>query len=147
MALFRALRPFAGTDPIVVAGDFNATPSQGPYELISTGRILSALKDASISQAAGPYVYLPVSLSLSTPLVSAYKAVTGSEPHATTHVGHPENFHECLDYIFFSKGIEAVGILSIPEMEDGHSGFPNATNPSDHVPIGAIFQLQSDAWV
>ena len=90
----------------------------------------------------GPGVHVPLSLFFSPPLRSAHITAHGSEPPATTHVGPPENFHDTLDYIFATRGLAPVATLALPTAEEGLGGFPNATQPSDHAPIGAQYEIQ-----
>ena len=133
-----SLAPFAGQDPVLVAGDFNATPRQGPYELMTRGTITQALGDASPSPYADPQVRVPFRLQIHPYFRSAYVTVMNKDPDATTHVGGKEDFHDCLDYIFH-RGVTPVAVLDVPSRAEGMHGFPNEANPSDHAPIGARF--------
>lgn len=73
-------------------------------------------------------------------LKSVYKSLVG-EPEFTNC---KPNFKATLDYIFFCK-IKPISYLELPDnnSEDVEGGLPNRYHPSDHLPIGAEFQLLS----
>ena len=75
------------------------------------------------------------------PLCSAYE-VTRGEPKFTNCT---PGFTNTLDYIFFSPSdfIKPVSILQLPEPEspDVVGFLPNNHHPSDHLPIGAEFEI------
>ena len=77
------------------------------------------------------------------PLCSAYNFTRG-EPKFTNCT---PDFTDTLDYIFFSPSdfIKPVSLLELPESNssDVVGGLPNWSHPSDHLPIGAEFEISS----
>lgn len=82
--------------------------------------------------------------NLSIPLRSAYAYMNGQEPAFTNCT---PDFTNTLDYIFFSPSghVEPVSFLQLPELdsEDVTGWLPNLHHPSDHLPIGADFELSA----
>lgn len=113
---------------VVVTGDFNSLPGSQVYQYLMSG-----------SSEAGT---LPeISDDVHIPLCSAYASTRG-EPHFTNYT---PGFTGTLDYILFSPsgGIKPVSYLELPEPEalDVQGGLPNYYHPSDHLPIGAEFEI------
>lgn len=113
---------------VVVTGDFNSLPGSQVYQYLMSG-----------SSEAGT---LPeISDDVPIPLCSAYASTRG-EPHFTNYT---PGFTGTLDYILFSPsgGIKPVSYLELPEPEalDVQGGLPNYYHPSDHLPIGAEFEI------
>ena len=78
------------------------------------------------------------------PLCSVY-AFTRGEPPFTNCT---PDFTNTLDYILFSPtdNIKPVSFLELPELDssDVVGGLPNYSHPSDHLPIGAEFEITRD---
>lgn len=91
------------------------------------------------TNSIGPEVAhdLPIALS------SVY-AFTSGEPEFTNCT---PGFTGTLDYIFFSPTgyIKPVSCLELPRADasDISGGLPNYFHPSDHLPIGAEFEVES----
>ncbi|KAK6158598.1 hypothetical protein DH2020_005912 [Rehmannia glutinosa] len=111
---------------IMVAGDFNSVPGDLVYQYLVSG-----------TNSMGPETVddLPI------PLSSLY-AYTKGEPEFTNCT---PGFTGTLDYIFFSPSgdIKPVSYLELPGIEssDLSGGLPNYFHPSDHLPIGAEFEV------
>ncbi|CAH9095140.1 unnamed protein product [Cuscuta europaea] len=107
---------------IIVAGDFNSVPGDQVYQ----------------------YLVSDMTTSLLGPLCSVY-AYTKGEPHFTNCT---PGFTGTLDYILFSPSgdVKPVGCLELPEPEscDVQGGLPNYYHPSDHLPIGAEFEVSQN---
>lgn len=115
---------------VIVTGDFNSTPGDQVYNYLISG-------SSSSEPAAECLDELPI------PLCSVY-ACTRGEPAFTNCT---PGFTGTLDYIFFSprSWIQPVSFLELPD-EDSPSvagGLPNYQHPSDHLPIGAQFQVHT----
>lgn len=71
-----------------------------------------------------------------------YASILGSEPSFTNFT---PGFTGTLDYIFFSPSdsIRPISFLELPESEwpEVIGGLPNFNYPSDHLPIGAEFEI------
>ncbi|KAH7515075.1 hypothetical protein FEM48_Zijuj11G0157500 [Ziziphus jujuba var. spinosa] len=113
---------------VVVAGDFNSTPGDKVYEYVVSGNTTSAPMPESLDD-------LPI------PLCSVYASTRG-EP---TFTNCTPDFTDTLDYIFYSPSdhVKPVSILELPELDspDVSGGLPNYSYPSDHLPIGAEFEI------
>uniref|UniRef100_A0A0E0DR28 Endonuclease/exonuclease/phosphatase domain-containing protein n=1 Tax=Oryza meridionalis TaxID=40149 RepID=A0A0E0DR28_9ORYZ len=116
------LAAFKLNDPFMIAGDFNSTPGDKVYNYL-----VSANSD-STDEA-------PIKLR------SLY-AANGGEPEFTNCT---PGFTGTLDYIFLSDGssVKPTSLLRIPrgDSADVQGGLPNFHHPSDHLPIGADFQV------
>lgn len=107
---------------VMIAGDFNSTPGDKVYNYL-----VSANSD-STDEA-------PIKLR------SLY-AANGGEPEFTNCT---PGFTGTLDYIFLSDGssVKPTSLLRIPRGDSAEvqGGLPNFHHPSDHLPIGADFQV------
>ncbi|XP_021725537.1 carbon catabolite repressor protein 4 homolog 4-like isoform X2 [Chenopodium quinoa] len=115
---------------VIVTGDFNSIPGDQVYNYLISG-----------SSSLESTVECPDELPI--PLSSVY-ACTRGEPAFTNCT---PGFTGTLDYIFFSPSgcIQPVSFLELPD-EDSPSvagGLPNYQHPSDHLPIGAEFQVHT----
>lgn len=138
----RTFQRLCGDDLGVLAGDFNIKPEDSSYEMIVTGEIdpnhehfPSATPDGS-----PPEKWFPVPLA---PMKSAYREVLGEEPDFTNYAkveNHP-TFIETLDYLFCTPDVEIVDVIRLPKRDAMQGPLPDATEPSDHVMIGATLRL------
>ncbi|XP_030948064.1 carbon catabolite repressor protein 4 homolog 4 [Quercus lobata] len=133
LALFRTLVSdrLECTPSVVVAGDFNSTPGDQVYQYLISG-----------NSPLAPDVECLEDMPL--PLCSVY-AFTRGEPPFTNCT---PDFTNTLDYILFSPtdNIKPVSLLELPELDssDVVGGLPNYSHPSDHLPIGAEFEIPRD---
>ncbi|KAF5725786.1 carbon catabolite repressor protein 4 4 isoform X2 [Tripterygium wilfordii] len=113
---------------VIVAGDFNSVPRDKVYQYLTSGGNPSAPPVECLGE-------VPI------PLCSVY-AHTRGEPAFTNCT---PDFTDTLDYIFFSPSdnIKPVGILELPDSESPGivGGLPNNFYPSDHLPVGAEFEI------
>ncbi|CAN0899776.1 Carbon catabolite repressor protein 4 homolog 4 [Linum grandiflorum] len=111
---------------VILAGDFNSTPGDKVYQYLVSGSTWVECVDE-----------LPI------PLRSIYADTRGEPPFTNC----TPDFTNTLDYIFFSPGeqLKPVGFLELPKAEDDDvaGGLPNHYHPSDHLPIGAQFEISS----
>ncbi|XP_015693278.2 carbon catabolite repressor protein 4 homolog 4 [Oryza brachyantha] len=111
---------------VIIAGDFNSTPGDMVYNYLVTANSESTDEAPAIK------------------LRSLY-AANGGEPEFTNCT---PGFTGTLDYIFLSDGssIKPTSLLRIPQGDsaDVQGGLPNFHHPSDHLPIGADFQVLSN---
>ncbi|KAK9277280.1 hypothetical protein L1049_006820 [Liquidambar formosana] len=116
------------TPSVIVTGDFNSIPGDKVYEYLILGNSSSVLVEECLEE-------------LPTPLCSVY-AFTRGEPAFTNCT---PDFTNTLDYIFFSPfgHLKPVSFLELPELDssDVIGGLPNYHHPSDHLPIGAEFEV------
>ncbi|KAF8398756.1 hypothetical protein HHK36_014614 [Tetracentron sinense] len=119
---------FDCTPSVIVAGDFNSIPGDEVYQYVVSGNS-SSMPSLDHSEK------LPI------PLCSVY-AFIGGEPRYTNYT---PDFTNTLDYIFFSPSgcLKPVSFLELPESDstDVIGGLPNYHHPSDHLPIGADFEV------
>ena len=76
-------------------------------------------------------------------LRSAYFAATGAEPDFTNHAQTKADppFIETLDYLFCSEHWDVASVLPLANRTEVSGPYPTASEPSDHVLIGAEFAL------
>ena len=143
---------FAKQDPLIICGDFNMTPDSGGYKLVTTGTL-----DVNHEDAHGnmDYPKLPIDDPWKPNLYkmkSAYKEILGNEPKITNKavrlIGNwgatPNAFEGCLDYIFYSNGLEPVDTTPFPSAEELNAvSYPTSAIPSDHLLMGCSFNLKS----
>ncbi|KAK4490868.1 hypothetical protein RD792_001583 [Penstemon davidsonii] len=117
---------FDCTPSIIVTGDFNSVPGDQVYQYLVSGTSLAGPESAD---------------DLPMPLSSVY-AFTRGEPEFTNCT---PGFTGTLDYILFSPcgDLTPVSYLDLPgsESSDVIGGLPNYYHPSDHLPIGAEFEV------
>ncbi|CAN1140589.1 Carbon catabolite repressor protein 4 homolog 4 [Linum perenne] len=116
---------------VILAGDFNSIPGDKVYQYLVSGDALDSTPSVECVDE------LPI------PLRSLYADTRGEPPFTNC----TPDFTNTLDYIFFSPGdqLKPVGILELPGAEDADvaGGLPNHCHPSDHLPIGAQFEISS----
>ncbi|KAL8170534.1 hypothetical protein V2J09_022338 [Rumex salicifolius] len=112
---------------LIVTGDFNSTPGDKVYQQMIWG---SSTSQAELGDD-----------ELLIPLSSLYAQTRGEPPFTNCTPG----FTGTLDYIFFtpSDAIKPVSLLEVPGPESPSvaGGLPNLHHPSDHLPIGAEFEV------
>ncbi|KAL0854611.1 hypothetical protein Bca101_059763 [Brassica carinata] len=120
------------TPSLLLAGDFNSVPGDKVYNYLVSGYTKPAEAVEEEEEEA------------SVPLCSVYE-VTRGEPKFTNCT---PGFTNTLDYIFFSPSdfIKPVSILQLPEPDspDVVGFLPNDHHPSDHLPIGAEFEISRE---
>ncbi|KAG5249140.1 carbon catabolite repressor protein [Salix suchowensis] len=113
---------------VILAGDFNSTPGDKVYEYLVSGNSSSA---SLVDCLDG----LPI------PLCSVYGSTRGEPPFTNC----TPDFTNTLDYIFFvpDDHIKPLSFLELPEANSSTvlGGLPNYYHPSDHLPIGAEFEI------
>lgn len=113
---------------VIVAGDFNSQPGDPVYRYLISGNPSSELITDCIEEH-------PI------PLSSVYASTRG-EPLFTNYT---PGFTGTLDYILFcpSDHMKPISYLELPDSEaaDIVGGLPNLSHPSDHLPIGAEFEI------
>ncbi|CAB1097311.1 unnamed protein product [Ectocarpus sp. CCAP 1310/34] len=114
----------AGSVPVIIAGDFNATPhASGGYEPLCYGQITShplALRSA---------------LPLGDDLFTTWKV------RAAGGGGVKESRH-CIDYVWLSEGLRPVEGSTLPSAEGlGLERAPSFAYPSDHFAIAVDLRL------
>ncbi|XP_022765316.1 carbon catabolite repressor protein 4 homolog 4-like isoform X2 [Durio zibethinus] len=121
---------FECTPSLILSGDFNSTPRDKVYQYLISGN--------SSTSSIGCLEEPPLSLC-------SVHAFTRGEPPFTNCT---PNFTNTLDYIFFSPSdcLKPVSILELPVLDspDITGGLPNYSHPSDHLPIGAEFEITKD---
>eukprot|EP00240_Pyramimonas_obovata_P003883 CAMPEP_0118938880 /NCGR_PEP_ID=MMETSP1169-20130426/27320_1 /TAXON_ID=36882 /ORGANISM="Pyramimonas obovata, Strain CCMP722" /LENGTH=374 /DNA_ID=CAMNT_0006882977 /DNA_START=262 /DNA_END=1386 /DNA_ORIENTATION=+ len=134
----------AGGVPWVLCGDFNIKPSDLQYQLLTEGRMDPNHPQYTTGCPVKPdYDNSDWAAELKTPLRSAYKEALGSEPDFTNYAQVREQppFIETLDYVFLSPGWAVAQVLPLVHRDEAGGPFPNASEPSDHVLIGAALTL------
>ncbi|CAN0176989.1 unnamed protein product [Ectocarpus fasciculatus] len=114
----------AGSIPVVIAGDFNATPhASGGYEPLCYGEVTAhplALRSA---------------LPLGDDFFTTWK-VRGAEGGGVKESRH------CIDYVWLSGGVSPVGGSTLPSAEGlGPERAPSFAYPSDHFAMAVDLRL------
>ncbi|TKY70167.1 Carbon catabolite repressor protein 4-like 4 [Spatholobus suberectus] len=113
---------------VIVAGDFNSTPGDMVYQYLVSGNPSSNLIPNYLEE---PLI----------PLCSVYASTRGEPPFTNYTPG----FTGTLDYILLSPSdhIKPISFLELPDSDaaDIVGGLPNFSYPSDHLPIGAEFEI------
>ncbi|KAH8513693.1 hypothetical protein H0E87_006812 [Populus deltoides] len=113
---------------VILAGDFNSIPGDKVYEYLVSGNSSSASLAECLDE-------LPI------PLCSVYGSTRGEPPFTNC----TPDFTNTLDYIFFvpDDQIKPLSFLELPEANSPNvlGGLPNYYHPSDHLPIGAEFEI------
>ncbi|CAJ2646938.1 unnamed protein product [Trifolium pratense] len=116
---------------VIVAGDFNSLPGDMVYQYLISGNPSSELTTDYVDER-------PI------PLSSVYASTRGEPPFTNC----TPRFTGTLDYILFSPSnyIKPISYLELPDSEaaDIVGGLPNFSHPSDHLPIGAEFEINKD---
>lgn len=144
-AVAKQIQEFACDTPIILAGDFNMDPDSEEYNLMTAGEVSLETRQT----LAARYPSLPESTyRLDDVLKSAYRVIHGNEPAFTCYTttcykGVETDFIGTIDYIFFSEQFTPKCAIAIPEkpLPEYGASLPSASNPSDHLPIGARFEL------
>ncbi|KAL9328388.1 hypothetical protein ACSQ67_003391 [Phaseolus vulgaris] len=114
---------------VIVAGDFNSTPGDTVYQYLVSGNPSSNLMLNCLEESP------PI------PLCSVYASTRGEPPFTNYTPG----FTGTLDYILYSPSdhIKPISFLELPDSDaaDIVGGLPNLSYPSDHLPIGAEFEI------
>jgi len=132
-ALLTTVQKEAQDHAYVLAGDFNSTPDSEVYRMITKGRCVFP---RSTSFMTTPDFKLDI-------MQSAYDSVNSCEP-AYTNFSHTcrsvAPFRDTIDYIFFS-GMTCTQVMATRE-DRSTATFPNAEEPSDHLPLCATFSIK-----
>lgn len=131
--LFSELQSLAGGLPLVVAGDFNISPDGETFRLITEAvtPITTAIGFEGAPRDWDIYP-LPDRMSVVPPLPFTSRVLS--------NVKVPTAFIGTLDYIFY-KG-EDLHFTDLEEVRLSEEIMPNATHPSDHLPVIANFTFQ-----
>jgi len=138
--IFRRSQDLAGSDPLVLAGDFNIIPDTPTYKMLTQGTLS---KDDTVNYPDPKHgmEWTPTH----TKMDSAYAVANGQEPNFTNYAKPRDDpvFIETLDYIFLSSNHDwrVHSVKPLPHRDDVKGPLPNADEPSDHIMISAILEL------
>ena len=125
--------------PFILAGDFNARPTEIAYRVITEPTVaeralLPNIPDTDVSY---PFDRRHV-------LRSAYRTVNGAEPNFTNFstTTSARDFMATLDYIFYAGHLAVTDVLPLPAHPTGRS-YPDRDHPSDHLMLAATFRIPS----
>jgi CCR4-NOT transcription complex subunit 6 len=123
--------------PIIISGDYNSVPGSGVYEFLTNG-VLPGDHPDFLSHSYGRYTGDGLRHRLG--LKSAYAGI-GELPLTN----YTPSFHGAIDYIWYSTATLSVNAV-LSEVDRGYLekvvGFPDAHNPSDHIPILSEFRVK-----
>ena len=140
-------------------GDFNSQTCTELYSLLTQGTMSAdgkkdflhptlsiTIKNTQLfkpkTQTVPYYKIFENYYTVSETLKSVYSTIQGSEPLYTNYTG---GFHGCLDYIFYSDGIEPISVVALPEEKTMRSevALPNSVMSSDHLSLKAGFSISN----
>mmetsp|Transcript_3150 Transcript_3150/g.10914 ORF Transcript_3150/g.10914 Transcript_3150/m.10914 type:complete len:345 (-) Transcript_3150:181-1215(-) len=133
------IQSFSKGEDTVLCGDFNFKPTDSMYELCTRGSISE--DDENYPEPTHPEeTWTP---ELEYGFDSAYKTVNGEEPDFTNYakIRDDPTFIETLDYVFYSPSLKAKDVVAVPHRDDVEGPLPNKEEPSDHIMVGATFEL------
>eukprot|EP00903_Cladosiphon_okamuranus_P017463 g16085.t1 len=123
----------SGSIPVIVAGDFNATPhSSGGYEPLCYRQV-----------AAHPLA-LRSALPTGEEFFTTWKIRPANKPPGGGPAveGATKESKHCIDYMWVSSGVKPVLGLTLPSAEElGPTRAPSFVYPSDHFAIAVDLQL------
>jgi hypothetical protein len=138
----KRVQVLAGSDPYILAGDWNIIPTSPHYHLATSGDL--SKEDPSYPTPLHGVEWKPTT----SPMRSAYVVAHGKEPDFTNFAQNKDEavpFIETLDYIFLSPHWDVKKVKELPHRKDISDGpFPNADQPSDHLMIAADLLLKDD---
>lgn len=135
--------------PYVILGDFNVKPSSPVYRMMLSGVMAPDATD-DVEYRSGSEITVKTEPAFPEPvwgdtwrpsfepLRSAVLEARGAEPLFTTCgrvKGDCTNFCSTLDYVFVSSQWRVHSVQGADESEAPSAPFPDATHPSDHLPL------------
>ncbi|CAK7355913.1 unnamed protein product [Dovyalis caffra] len=130
---------FECTPSVILAGDFNSIPGDKVCALLPFFEVV--VYQYLVSGNSPSNLQVECLDELPIPLCSVYSSTRGEPPFTN----YTPDFTNTLDYIFFlpDDQIKPVSFLELPEANspDVLGGLPNYYHPSDHLPIGAEFEI------
>ncbi|MCP9259333.1 Endonuclease/Exonuclease/phosphatase [Dirofilaria immitis] len=132
---------------ILFAGDFNSTPDEAVYHLLSTGNISVKSEFFAYNQHSNDGVNFAIQPSF--PSFSLKLKNLGDETQFTNytrhyrHNGQTAGFEGCLDYIWGSANVKTEKVIPVPskELAKKYVALPSKISPSDHLPLCTEFYL------
>ena len=133
------IQKISGTNPYVLAGDFNIRPGTNLYDIITTGIYQG---DHIINDYPPEDTWRPNNIGLK-PMRSALKELYGVEPKWTNYCinsrfENAEPFKDTLDYILISDQFKVINAFC---KADTDIICPNDKESSDHVLIWSDLEL------
>eukprot|EP00760_Papus_ankaliazontas_P010230 PhM_4_TR1422/c0_g1_i1/m.66688/K12603/CNOT6, CCR4; CCR4-NOT transcription complex subunit 6 len=121
---------------VLLCGDFNSLPGSA---------VLNALTPADAhlgEKGMKKDIFCDADIDEDrTPHASPFRSAYGVLQHPDTNV--TSDFVGCLDYIFYvSSQLQLEKVLDVPVAA---GPYPNASEPSDHVPVAAVFTFKDPA--
>ena len=131
------IQDFAKDDHCILAGDFNFKPGDASYLVATNG----SLEESNGQHPGSDGTEWEPTLAIG--FESAYKTFNDAEPDFTNYAQIREDpvFIETLDYIFHSQSLRVTEVLELPHRKDVDGPLPNEEEPSDHIMLGATFEL------
>eukprot|EP00697_Spironema_sp_BW2_P017392 gnl/Spiro4/9064_TR4780_c0_g1_i1.p1 gnl/Spiro4/9064_TR4780_c0_g1~~gnl/Spiro4/9064_TR4780_c0_g1_i1.p1 ORF type:complete len:393 (+),score=116.65 gnl/Spiro4/9064_TR4780_c0_g1_i1:56-1180(+) len=137
------LQAFANGTPCILCTDLNGKPGSPEYTLLTNGEV-RADQQAALPDLPADFPWQP---KIKIPFVSSYARKDGHEPAFTNLAFTGQDlskpvFKDCLDYIFVTPDIDVHSVDKLPLAEnDNVESFPTATEPSDHLMLGATLRI------
>ncbi|EGR29422.1 hypothetical protein IMG5_155710, partial [Ichthyophthirius multifiliis] len=143
---------FSIKDNIFLCGDFNSMPSSNVIKFIEEKKAPNISRIENIFQKRVKMtdeviIYDLFKQKATINLKSSYSNYQGTAQHPD-FTNYTQNFKGALDYILYNTSMEdcrLIGIQPLPINEiQKELGLPNADYPSDHLPITAYYEIQTN---
>lgn len=122
--------------PVVICGDFNATPKSDVYKLYANAGTLHKMTIGDPPKEHSIFHQMK--------LTSAYNRYSGQENTEPEFTIFNEFEKDCHDYIWYSpEYLNPLNVLELPTKEQLTQGccLPNQSVPSDHLPMMCEFEM------
>jgi mRNA deadenylase 3'-5' endonuclease subunit Ccr4 len=133
--------PHARPRMVARAGDFNCAAGEGVYRYLQYGRL-----EGGYAEPVRPRDPVTAKTVCHPFLLVDVYAQRAAFAQPFTY-GRPDGC-STIDFIWASESLVASGVLQALEpaaaLKVAAGGVPNATWPSDHLPLGAVLQLRHD---
>lgn len=139
--LAQRLTTLAGSDPYIVATEFNAAPTDPAYQLLLGRAADSPPLDYTARLAGGDTwrAEIPPGMNFR----SAYSKAHGGEPEFTRlHQELEQPVHAAtVDYVFVSPSWKVVGADRLPSQGEAKGPWPSTSEPSNHALLAVELRL------
>ncbi|VDN04948.1 unnamed protein product [Thelazia callipaeda] len=119
---------------VLFAGDFNSTPEEPVYELLSKGDPTSNIRYERNDLS---FTIYPRSALFDLKLTNL-----ADETQYTNYTSHKGGFDGCIDYIWGTPNLKVIIPMPSVDAAKKYVGLPSKICPSDHLPVVCDIQIQ-----
>lgn len=126
----------------IYMGDFNLKANSDLYKMINNNLKLEDKSNLKVQIKSNPKTksILNYNYPYNDKYESAYMAKNNKEPEFTvmTQSYNKPVFKDTIDYIWINTGVK---VIEVNNLTDDTGTMPNSDYPSDHLPIGALLEI------